>query len=151
MLFLTGNLELRARKGCAIRDFLRPSRPGRASGGGGCAPSAQRAEGTIGVCWPPLLRHGDWRLRARPRMPATPSVSSRNALVAPAGTSSELIALLSRETRASLKTPQAREQAHRAGHQVAAGTPEQLAARLASEIPPVKELVARLGIKSEEK
>src|SRR5262249_48249977 len=37
-----------------------------------------------------------------------------NALFAPAGTPSEIIALLSRESQAALKTPEAREQAHRA-------------------------------------
>jgi tripartite-type tricarboxylate transporter receptor subunit TctC len=74
-----------------------------------------------------------------------------NALFAPAGTPPEIIALLSRESRAALETPAAREQAHRAGYQIVAGTPEELAARLASEIPAVKELVARLGIKPEER
>jgi tripartite-type tricarboxylate transporter receptor subunit TctC len=74
-----------------------------------------------------------------------------NALFAPAGTPPEVIELLSRETRATLKTPQAREQAHRAGYQIVGGTPEELAARLASEIPAVKELVTRLGIVVEEK
>src|SRR5262249_2037906 len=66
-----------------------------------------------------------------------------NALFAPAGTPPEIIALLSRESQAALKTPEAREQAHRAGYQIVAGTPAELAARLASEIPAVKELVAR--------
>jgi tripartite-type tricarboxylate transporter receptor subunit TctC len=70
-----------------------------------------------------------------------------NALFAPAGTPPEIIALLSKESRAALKTQEAREQAHRAGYQIVGGTPEQLAARLASEIPAVKELVGRLGIK----
>ena len=74
-----------------------------------------------------------------------------NALFAPAGTPPEIIALLSSATRAALKTAEAREQAHRAGYQIVGGTPEELAARLASEIPAVKELVARLGIKPEEK
>jgi tripartite-type tricarboxylate transporter receptor subunit TctC len=74
-----------------------------------------------------------------------------NALFAPAGTPPEIVALLSRESRAALKTREAREQAHRAGYQIVAGTPEELAARLASEIPAVKELVSRLGIKPEEK
>jgi tripartite-type tricarboxylate transporter receptor subunit TctC len=74
-----------------------------------------------------------------------------NALFAPAGTPPEIIALLSSATRAALKTVEAREQAHRAGYQIVGGTPEELAARLASEIPAVKELVARLGIKPEEK
>jgi tripartite-type tricarboxylate transporter receptor subunit TctC len=70
-----------------------------------------------------------------------------NALFAPAGTPTEIVALLSKASRAALATPEAREQAHRAGYQIVAGTPEQLAARLASEIPAVKELVGRLGIK----
>jgi tripartite-type tricarboxylate transporter receptor subunit TctC len=70
-----------------------------------------------------------------------------NALFAPAGTPPEIVALLSRESRAALKTPEAREQARRAGYQIVGGTPEQLAARLATEIPAVKELVGKLGIK----
>src|SRR5215471_17270784 len=70
-----------------------------------------------------------------------------NALFAPAGTPPEIVALLSKASRAALATPEAREQAHRAGYQIVGGTPEQLAARLASEIPAVKELVSRLGIK----
>ena len=72
-----------------------------------------------------------------------------NALFAPAATPPEIIALLARESQAALKTPEARAQAHRAGYQIVAGTPAELAARLASEIPAVKELVARLGIKPE--
>jgi len=70
-----------------------------------------------------------------------------NALFAPAGTPPEVIALLSKASRTALATPEAREQAHRAGYQIVGGTPEQLAARLAAEIPAVKELVNRLGIK----
>jgi tripartite-type tricarboxylate transporter receptor subunit TctC len=48
-----------------------------------------------------------------------------------------------------LQTPEALEQAHRAGFEVVAGTPAQLSARLTAEIPAVKELVARIGIKPE--
>jgi tripartite-type tricarboxylate transporter receptor subunit TctC len=48
-----------------------------------------------------------------------------------------------------MRTPDARDQARRAGYQIVAGTPEQLAARLASEIPAVKALVGKLGIKVE--
>jgi tripartite-type tricarboxylate transporter receptor subunit TctC len=70
-----------------------------------------------------------------------------NALFAPAATPKEIVALLARESQAALRTPEARAQAQRAGYQIVAGTPEQLGARLASEIPLVKELVARLGIK----
>jgi tripartite-type tricarboxylate transporter receptor subunit TctC len=72
-----------------------------------------------------------------------------NALFAPAGTPPAIVALLSKESRAALETPEARDQARRAGYQIVAGTPEQLAARLAAEIPAVKELVGRLGIKPE--
>jgi tripartite-type tricarboxylate transporter receptor subunit TctC len=72
-----------------------------------------------------------------------------NALFAPAGTPPEIVALLARESRAALKTPEAREQAHRAGYQIVGGTPDELAARLRTEIPAVKELVSRLGIKPE--
>jgi tripartite-type tricarboxylate transporter receptor subunit TctC len=70
-----------------------------------------------------------------------------NALFAPAGTPPEIVALLSKVSREALATPEAREQAHRAGYQIVGGTPEQLGARLAAEIPAVKELVTRLGIK----
>jgi tripartite-type tricarboxylate transporter receptor subunit TctC len=72
-----------------------------------------------------------------------------NALFAPAGTPPEIIALLARESEAALRGADAREQARRAGFEIVAGTPEQLAARLAAEIPAVKELVARAGIKPE--
>jgi tripartite-type tricarboxylate transporter receptor subunit TctC len=72
-----------------------------------------------------------------------------NALFAPAGTPPEIVALLSRESQAALKSPEARAQAQRAGYQIVGGTPAELAARLASEIPAVKELVSKLGIKPE--
>jgi tripartite-type tricarboxylate transporter receptor subunit TctC len=72
-----------------------------------------------------------------------------NALFAPAGTPREIVALLSRETQAALKTPEARAQAHRAGYEIVAGTPAELANRLATEIAATKELVNRLGIKPE--
>jgi tripartite-type tricarboxylate transporter receptor subunit TctC len=70
-----------------------------------------------------------------------------NALFAPAGTPAEIVALLSRTSRAALKNPEAVEMAHRAGYEIVAGTPEQLGARLAAEIPATKELIQRLGIK----
>ncbi len=72
-----------------------------------------------------------------------------NALFAPAGTPPDIIALLSKESRAALKTPEAREQAQRAGYQIVGGTPDELGARLASEIPAVKELIGRLEIKAD--
>jgi tripartite-type tricarboxylate transporter receptor subunit TctC len=72
-----------------------------------------------------------------------------NALFAPAGTPPEIVALLARESQAALRGADAREQARRAGFEIVAGTPEQLGARLAAEIPSVRELVARAGIKPE--
>jgi tripartite-type tricarboxylate transporter receptor subunit TctC len=72
-----------------------------------------------------------------------------NALFAPAGTPAPVVSVLVKESQASLRTPEALTQAHNAGFEVVAGTPEQLTARLAAEIPAVKELVARIGIKPE--
>ena len=72
-----------------------------------------------------------------------------NALFAPAGTPAAIVAVLAKESQVSLRTPEALTQAHNAGFEVVAGTPEQLTARLAAEIPAVKELVARIGIKPE--
>jgi tripartite-type tricarboxylate transporter receptor subunit TctC len=70
-----------------------------------------------------------------------------NALFAPAAVPREIVALLSRESRAALQTPEAQAQARRAGYEIVAGTPEGLAAKLAGEIAATKELVTRLGIK----
>ncbi|HEY3640891.1 MAG TPA: tripartite tricarboxylate transporter substrate binding protein [Xanthobacteraceae bacterium] len=72
-----------------------------------------------------------------------------NALFAPAGTPAPVVSVLAKESQASLRTPEALAQAHSAGFEVVAGTPEQLSARLASEIPAVKALVTRIGIKPE--
>jgi tripartite-type tricarboxylate transporter receptor subunit TctC len=72
-----------------------------------------------------------------------------NALFAPAGTPAPIVAALVKESQASLRTPEALTLAHNAGFEVVAGTPEQLSARLAAEIPAVKALVARIGIKPE--
>ena len=70
-----------------------------------------------------------------------------SALFAPAGTPPEIVALLAEKCREAFANDKARETAQTAGFEVVAGTPEQLAARLASEIPAVKALVARAGIK----
>jgi len=72
-----------------------------------------------------------------------------NALFAPAGTPPEIVALLVREARAAFQRPEAREQARKAGFEVVAGTPEQLSARVAAEVPAVRELVEKAGIKPE--
>lgn len=72
-----------------------------------------------------------------------------NALFAPTGTPPEIVAILVKESRAAMQRPAAREQARRAGFEIVAGTPEQLAARVAAEVPAVRELVAKAGIKTE--
>jgi tripartite-type tricarboxylate transporter receptor subunit TctC len=72
-----------------------------------------------------------------------------NALLAPAGTPPEILAVLVREARAAFQKPEARELARKAGFEVVAGTPEQLMARIAMEVPAVRELVAKAGIKPE--
>jgi tripartite-type tricarboxylate transporter receptor subunit TctC len=72
-----------------------------------------------------------------------------NALFAPAGTPADIIAVLVKESRGAFTKPEAREQARKAGFEIVAGTPEQLAARLAAEVPAVRELVAKAGIKTE--
>jgi tripartite-type tricarboxylate transporter receptor subunit TctC len=72
-----------------------------------------------------------------------------NALLAPAAVPPDILALLVRESRAAFQRPEAREQAHKAGFEVVAGTPEELTARIKSEIPAVRELVEKAGIKPE--
>ncbi len=72
-----------------------------------------------------------------------------NALFAPAGTPPDIVARLVKESRAAFANPQAREQARKAGFEIVAGTPEELGARVAAEVPAVRELVARAGIKAE--
>jgi tripartite-type tricarboxylate transporter receptor subunit TctC len=72
-----------------------------------------------------------------------------NALFVPAKTSPDIVARLVKESRAAMQRADVREQVRRAGFEIVAGTPDQLAARLAAEIPSVRELVARAGIKPE--
>jgi tripartite-type tricarboxylate transporter receptor subunit TctC len=70
-----------------------------------------------------------------------------NGMFAPAGTPPEVVALLVKTVREAMKRPDAIEAAQKFGYQIVAGTPEQMSARLVSEIKGVKELVARAGIK----
>jgi tripartite-type tricarboxylate transporter receptor subunit TctC len=51
-----------------------------------------------------------------------------------------------KESRAAFQKPEAMAQARKAGFEIVAGTPEQLAARIKTEIPAVRELVAKSGI-----
>jgi len=70
-----------------------------------------------------------------------------SALFAPAGTPPEIVAMLAQRCREAFASEKAHQTAHAAGFEIVAGTPDQLAARLASEIPAVKALVARTGLK----
>jgi len=72
-----------------------------------------------------------------------------NALFAPAGTPRDIVERLSKETRAAMQRPEVQEAARRAGYAIVAGTPEQLGARLASELEVSKELAAKAGVKAE--
>jgi tripartite-type tricarboxylate transporter receptor subunit TctC len=72
-----------------------------------------------------------------------------NALFAPAGTPPDILAVLVRESRAAFLHPEAREQAHSAGFEIVAGTPVELSARVKAEIPAVRALVEKAGIKPE--
>jgi tripartite-type tricarboxylate transporter receptor subunit TctC len=70
-----------------------------------------------------------------------------SALFAPAGTPPEIVAMLALHCREAFANDKAHQLARTAGFEVIAGTPEELAARLATEIPAVKALVERTGIK----
>jgi tripartite-type tricarboxylate transporter receptor subunit TctC len=72
-----------------------------------------------------------------------------NALFAPAGTPPDIVAFIAKESRAAMQRPEVRDAARKSGYEIVAGTPEQLAKRLATEIPLVQDLVARTGIKPE--
>jgi tripartite-type tricarboxylate transporter receptor subunit TctC len=72
-----------------------------------------------------------------------------NALFAPAGTPREIVERLSQEARAAMQRPEVRDAARNAGYEIVAGTPQQLGARLASEIEVSKELAAKAGVKAE--
>ena len=72
-----------------------------------------------------------------------------NAMLAPAGTPPEIVALLVKHVREVMKRPDVVEAARKYGYQIVAGTPEQMSARLIAEIAGVKELVAKAGIKPE--
>jgi tripartite-type tricarboxylate transporter receptor subunit TctC len=70
-----------------------------------------------------------------------------SALFAPAGTPSGVIDLLAKDCREAFAAKEAHDQAHRLGFTVVAGTPGELGARLKAEIPAVKALVQRAGLK----
>jgi tripartite-type tricarboxylate transporter receptor subunit TctC len=68
------------------------------------------------------------------------------AVLAPAAVPAPILATLVKESRAAFQKPEAQAQARKAGFEIVAGTPEELAARIKTEIPAVRELVAKSGI-----
>jgi len=72
-----------------------------------------------------------------------------SALFAPAGTPPDIVALLSKLCREAFANERALQQAHAAGFEVVAGPPEALTARMKTEIPAVRALVERAGIKQQ--
>jgi tripartite-type tricarboxylate transporter receptor subunit TctC len=135
----------------------------------GAGPAALAAlEGTVqvaSVALPaaePLVQAGQLRglaVTGSKRWPSLPNVPTMqeagypgfisetfSALLAPAGTPPEIVALLAEKCREAFANEKARQTAQTAGFEVVAGTPEQLAARMAKEIPAVKALVQRAGI-----
>lgn len=69
-----------------------------------------------------------------------------NAVFAPTGTPKPVVDRLVSEIQTAFAKEEVRTQSRRAGFEVVAGTPEQLAARVGTEIPMVRDLVARAGI-----
>src|SRR5262249_40402562 len=72
-----------------------------------------------------------------------------NALFVPAGTPQHVVAALLKSSQEAVRRPEALDAARKAGFEVVAGNPEQLARRVAAEIDSVRELVAKAGIKTE--
>jgi tripartite-type tricarboxylate transporter receptor subunit TctC len=70
-----------------------------------------------------------------------------NALFAPAATPKDIVAYLAKQAKVAFEQPELREQARKAGFEVVAGTPEELAARVKAEVPAARELAAKAGIK----
>lgn len=72
-----------------------------------------------------------------------------SALFAPAGTPKAIVDLLAAHCREAFKNQRAIDMAHAAGFEIVAGPPEELTARMNKEIPAVKALVERAGIKAQ--
>jgi tripartite-type tricarboxylate transporter receptor subunit TctC len=69
-----------------------------------------------------------------------------NAFFAPARVPQDILTLLEKESRDAFQRPEVRELSRKAGFEVVAGSPNELAARIKAEIPAVQELVAKAGI-----
>jgi len=76
-------------------------------------------------------------------------VETTQMLLAPAGTPKPIIERLAKEVRVILNKPDVRERMLKASFAVKFEDPDELAARIAREVPMWKELVDRAGIKIE--
>ena len=72
-----------------------------------------------------------------------------SALFAPAGTPKEIVELLNKHCREAFEDKRALDMAHAAGFVVVTGKPEELTARMKMEIPAVKALAIRAGLKQQ--
>jgi tripartite-type tricarboxylate transporter receptor subunit TctC len=72
-----------------------------------------------------------------------------NALFVPTGTPPDIVDTVVKASQAAMRRPEALDAARKAGFEVVAGAPDQLARRVAAEIESVRELVAKAGIKTE--
>ncbi|MBI1204611.1 MAG: tripartite tricarboxylate transporter substrate binding protein [Rhodopseudomonas sp.] len=72
-----------------------------------------------------------------------------SALFAPAGTPQDIIDLLAKHCADAFKDERALKMAHASGFVVVSGTPAELKAHMEKEIPAVKALVARAGLKQQ--
>ena len=95
---------------------------------------------------------GDKRLAALPDVPTFAEVgiagmnASWSGIVAPAGTPSEIVMRLNREFARALNSADLKAYYETIGLTVVASTPEELAKRIAEEIPKWREIVKRAGI-----
>jgi tripartite-type tricarboxylate transporter receptor subunit TctC len=104
----------------------------------------------------PIVQTGKERW---PDLPNTPTMAEAGipdavsdtfqALFAPAGTPSEVMAKLSKEIIAVLAQKEVRDALWTAGLKVTAGSPEALRARITQEVPMWRDVIEKAGIKAE--
>src|SRR4051812_36115815 len=103
-----------------------------------------------------LANLGSHRSPAAPKLPTVAEagikmqpISGRYAVVAPAGTPRDIVATLHNAIAGVLKSPDTQQRLAQAGFEVAADTPEQLAATLKTEGDLIGGVIRKAGIQSE--
>ena len=74
-------------------------------------------------------------------------VTSWNGIAAPAGTPREIIDKLNREIAAVLKLPEVRDRFQQLGMEAASSTPEEMTARLKTDIDRWRDVIGKLGLR----